>query len=299
MSVKPSDMAFDMPTVGEAIEHAEASFIEHEVFFGHGSTEAYDEAVYLVLFALGLPPDELDPYYDQILTQEQCTAIEALVGRRISERVPAAYLTGEAWLMGRRFRVDPRVIIPRSFIAELLEEGLAPWVDDPAQVGRLLDMCTGSACLAILAAQDFPNAQVDAVDLSPDALAVAVQNVADYELESRVRLHRSDLFAALPAARYDVIICNPPYVNATSMGQLPPEYHHEPELALAGGTDGMDLIRVLLRDAPRFLADDGILVLEIGNERPFFEQAFPTLAPIWLSTSAGDDQVLLLRRDQL
>jgi ribosomal protein L3 glutamine methyltransferase len=290
---------FDLPTVGEAIEFTEAAFIEREVFFGHGSTEAYDEAVYLVLFALGLPPDELDPYYDNLLTPEQASAVEALVSRRINERVPAAYLTGEAWLMGRRFRVDPRVIIPRSFIAELLEEGLAPWVEDPDHVGRVLDMCTGSACLAILAAQDFPNAQVDAVDLSADALAVAGQNVADYELESRVRLHRSDLFATLPAARYDVIICNPPYVNATSMSTLPLEYLHEPELALAGGTDGMDLIRVLLRDAPAFMADHGILVLEIGNERAFFEKAFPGLEPVWLSTSAGDDQVLLLRRDQL
>jgi ribosomal protein L3 glutamine methyltransferase len=290
---------FDLPTVGEAIEFTEAAFIEREVFFGHGSTEAYDEAVYLVLFALGLPPDELELYYDNLLTREQASAVEALVSRRINERVPAAYLTGEAWLMGRRFRVDPRVIIPRSFIAELLEEGLAPWVEDPDQVGRVLDMCTGSACLAILAAQDFPNAQVDAVDLSADALAVAVQNVADYGLASRVRLHRSDLFATLPTARYDVIICNPPYVNATSMSTLPLEYLHEPELALAGGTDGMDLIRVLLRDAPAFMADNGILVLEIGNERTFFEKAFPGLEPVWLSTSAGDDQVLLLRRDQL
>ena len=303
MSNKPSnnaaDMSFDMPTVGEVIDHAESRFLETEVFFGHGSLEAYDEAVYLVLFALGLPPDELDPYLDQILSEEQFAAIDTLINRRIDERVPAAYLTGEAWLMGRSFRVDPRVIIPRSFIAELLEEGLSPWVEDPAQVGRMLDMCTGSGCLAILAAQDFPNAQVDAVDLSSDALAVAVQNVADYELESRVRLHRSDLFASLPAARYDVIICNPPYVNADSMNALPPEYHHEPELALAGGTDGMDLIRVLLRDAPRFMSDTGILVLEIGNERDFFEKAFPKLEPVWLSTSAGDDQVLLLRRDQL
>jgi ribosomal protein L3 glutamine methyltransferase len=299
MSDKAADMSFDMPTVGEVIDHAESRFLETEVFFGHGSLEAYDEAVYLVLFALGLPPDELDPYLDQILSEEQFAAIETLINRRIDERVPAAYLTGEAWLMGRSFRVDPRVIIPRSFIAELLEEGLSPWVEDPAQVGRLLDMCTGSACLAILAAQDFPNAQVDAVDLSSDALAVAVQNVADYELEARVRLHRSDLFASLPAARYDVIICNPPYVNASSMNALPPEYHHEPELALAGGTDGMDLIRVLLRDAPRFMSDTGILVLEIGNERDFFEKAFPKLEPVWLSTSAGDDQVLLLRRDQL
>lgn len=299
MSDKAANMSFDMPTVGEVIDHAESRFLETEVFFGHGSLEAYDEAVYLVLFALGLPPDELDPYLDQILSEEQFAAIETLINRRIDERVPAAYLTGEAWLMGRSFRVDPRVIIPRSFIAELLEEGLSPWVEDPAQVGRLLDMCTGSGCLAILAAQDFPNAQVDAVDLSTDALAVAVQNVADYELESRVRLHRSDLFASLPAARYDVIICNPPYVNADSMNALPPEYHHEPELALAGGTDGMDLIRVLLRDAPRFMSDTGILVLEIGNEREFFEKAFPKLEPVWLSTSAGDDQVLLLRRDQL
>jgi len=299
VSDNAADMSFDMPTVGEVIDHAESRFLETEVFFGHGSLEAYDEAVYLVLFALGLPPDELDPYLDQILSEEQFAAIETLINRRIDERVPAAYLTGEAWLMGRSFRVDPRVIIPRSFIAELLEEGLSPWVEDPAQVGRMLDMCTGSACLAILAAQDFPNAQVDAVDLSTDALAVAVQNVADYELESRVRLHRSDLFASLPAARYDVIICNPPYVNADSMNALPPEYHHEPELALAGGTDGMDLIRVLLRDAPRFMSDTGILVLEIGNERDFFEKAFPKLEPVWLSTSAGDDQVLLLRRDQL
>lgn len=287
-------------TVAQAIDAVEARLLDSDVFFGHGSLDAYDEAVYLTLFAMGLPPHELDPYLDQTLTEEQRATLATFMNRRIDERIPAAYLTGEAWLMGRRFRVDPRVIIPRSFIAELLEvEGLSPWLGDGEHVARALDMCTGSGCLAILAAQAFPAAQVDAVDLSEDALAVATQNVADYELTDRLHLHRSDLFAALPAARYDVILCNPPYVNAGSMAQLPDEYRHEPDLALAGGEDGMDLIRVLLRDVPRFLTDDGILVLEIGNERPFFERAFPDLDPVWLPTSAGDDQVLLLHRSQL
>ncbi len=287
-------------TVAQAIDAVEARLLDSDVFFGHGSLDAYDEAVYLTLFAMGLPPHELDPYLDQTLTEEQRSTLATFMNRRIDERIPAAYLTGEAWLMGRRFRVDPRVIIPRSFIAELLEvEGLSPWLGDGENVTRALDMCTGSGCLAILAAQAFPSAQVDAVDLSEDALAVATQNVADYELTDRLHLHRSDLFAALPAARYDVILCNPPYVNAGSMAQLPNEYRHEPDMALAGGEDGMDLIRVLLRDVPRFLTDDGILVLEIGNERPFFERAFPDLDPVWLPTSAGDDQVLLLHRSQL
>src|SRR5690606_12749353 len=199
---------------------------------------------------------------------------------------------------GHRFQVDPRVIVPRSPIAELLDQGLAPWVE-PANVEAALDMCTGSGCLAILAALAFPQAHVDAVDVSADALEVARRNVADYALQDRLALRRSDLFDDLPARAYDVIVCNPPYVNSASMADLPAEYRHEPALALAGGADGMDLVRRILRDAPRYLAPGGVLVLEIGHEREHFEAAFPALEPVWLETEAASDQILLLTREQL
>lgn len=297
-AVDPAELR-SLRTVRDMLRYAVSRMNAAGVVFGHGTLDAFDEAAYMVLHSLHLPIDRLDPFIDAAILDTERDAIVKLLDQRIEQRVPAPYLTHEAWLHGRSFYVDERVLIPRSFIAELLNDALAPWVEDPYQVEWVLDMCTGSGCLAIVAAETFPHAQVDAVDLSADALEVARRNVDDYGLQERVALHQSNLFADVPAAQYDVILCNPPYVNSASMATLPPEYLHEPQLALAGGADGMDLVRVLLEQAAAFLSPTGILVLEIGHERAYFEQAFPHLDPVWLSTSAGDDQVLLLRQDQL
>lgn len=286
-------------TIRELIRYAVSRFNGAGLVFGHGSDNAYDEAVYLVLFSLHLAPDTLEPFLDAHVLREESARVLDLIDERVRTRKPAAYLTHEAYLQGHRFYVDERVIVPRSPISELLQDSLAPWVADPYAVGRVLDMCTGSGCLAILAALAFPDAEVDAVDLSADALKVAERNVTEYGLQDRVRLHESNLFSALAPARYDVIICNPPYVNQQSMDTLPQEFRAEPALALAGGTDGMDLVRTILRDAPQFLNDDGIIVLEIGHERAFFEAAFPQIEPMWLQTGATEDHLLLLTRDQL
>lgn len=286
-------------TIRELIRYAVSRFNAAHLVFGHGSDNAYDEAVYLVLFSLHLPPDTLEPFLDAHVLREESVRVLDLIEERVKTRVPAAYLTREAYLQGHRFYVDSRVIVPRSPISELLTTSLSPWVSDPYGVERVLDMCTGSGCLAILAALAFPDAQVDAVDLSPEALEVAKRNVDTYALQGRLQLHASNLFASLPAAKYDVIICNPPYVNETSMQELPQEFRAEPSMALAGGTDGMDLVRTILRDAPDFMADKGIIVLEIGHERDHFEAAFPHLEPVWLQTEMAGDQLLLLTRDQL
>jgi ribosomal protein L3 glutamine methyltransferase len=289
----------ELQTLRDLIRYGVSRFNEARVALGHGSDNAYDEAVYLVLHSLHLPPDTLEPFLDARVTAEERARVLDLLDRRVTERLPAAYLTQEAWLRGHRFYVDQRVIVPRSPIAELLDQGLSPWVRDPFEVTRALDMCTGSGCLAILTALAFPNAEVDAVDISPDALEVARRNVDDYGLQDRLSLHRSNLFDTLPAAAYNVIVCNPPYVNSQSMDELPDEYRHEPELALAGGTDGMDLVRRILQAAPQYLAPEGVLVLEIGHERDHFEAAFPELEPVWLDTEQASDQILLLTREQL
>ena len=289
----------NLRTVRDLIRYAISRFNAAGIALGHGTLDVFDEAVYLILHTLHLPIDRLEPFLDAAVLDEERTAVIGIIERRIAERLPAPYLTKEAWLRGRRFYVDERVIVPRSYIAELLDDGLAPWIDDPYSVEWVLDMCTGSGCLAIAAAETFPHAQVDAVDISKDALDVARINVDDYGLQDRVALHQSNLFEKLPPAQYDLIICNPPYVNTGSMDALPPEYRHEPGIALAGGADGMDLIRPLLAQAADFLQPHGILVLELGHEKAYFEQAFPQLDPIWLSTSGGDDKVLLLRQDQL
>lgn len=289
----------ELLTLRDLIRYGVSRLNAAGVALGHGSDNAWDEAVYLVLHALHLPLDTLEPFLDaRVLDKERARVLD-LIDRRVTERLPAAYLTNEAWLRGHRFYVDQRVIVPRSPIAELLDQGLAPWVADPAEVGRVLDMCTGSGCLAILGALAFPHAQVDAVDVSSDALEVARRNVEDYGLEDRLALHQSNLFESLPAQRYDVIICNPPYVNSGSMDVLPEEYRHEPQLALAGGADGMDLVRRILEAAPRYLSENGVLVLEIGHERLFFEAAFPELSPMWLDTEQASDQILLFTREQL
>jgi ribosomal protein L3 glutamine methyltransferase len=270
---------------------------EAGVCFGHGTSNAFDEAVWLVLWRLGLPLDDLDGVADRMLSADQQAAIEALVAERITRRVPAAYLTGEAWLQGVPFTIDERAIVPRSLIAEALCDGsLDPWL--PAGTPRVLDLCTGNGSLAVLAALAWPTAVVSATDLSEDALAVARINVERHGLGQRITLHAGDGLTAAPGL-HDLIVCNPPYVNAQSMAALPAEYRAEPPLALAGGADGMDFVRGLLRDAPAHLAPGGALVIEIGHERAHFDAAFPALQPLWLSTSAGDDQVLLLEREQI
>lgn len=289
----------ELLTLRDLIRYGVSRLNAAQVALGHGSDNAWDETVYLVLHALHLPLDTLEPFLDARVLSEERNRVLELIDRRVTERVPAAYLTNEAWLRGHRFYVDARVIVPRSPIAELLDEGLSPWVQDAQAVDSVLDMCTGSGCLAILSALAFPYAQVDAVDVSPDALEVARRNVDDYGLADRLALHQSDLFDNLPERQYDVIVCNPPYVNSGSMDVLPQEYRHEPHLALAGGTDGMDLVRRILQAAPRYLSENGVLVLEIGHERDFFEAAFPELSPVWLDTEEASDQLLLLTREQL
>jgi ribosomal protein L3 glutamine methyltransferase len=287
-------------TLRDLLRYAVSRFTEAELAFGHGTATAYDEAAYLLLHTLHLPIDTLDPFLDARLLPDEIERVLSVVNRRAGERVPASYITNEAWMHGRRFYVDERVIVPRSFIGELLEDALQPWVDHADDVSDVLELCTGSGCLAILTAHAFGNAVVDAVDVSTDALAVAQSNIELHGLRDRVRTLRSDLLAQVPPdRRYDLIVCNPPYVNEQSMRALPPEYRHEPRLALAGGDDGMDLVRRILADAPRFMAPEGLLVLEIGHERAHFEAAFPELDPVWLDTADTTDQILLLRRAQL
>lgn len=286
-------------TVRDWLRFAVSRFNEAKLFFGHGSDNAFDEAAYLILATLHLPLDRLDPFLDASLTHAEAESLKTVIERRVTERVPAAYLTRESWLAGHRFYVDERVIVPRSFIAELLAEQLVPWVDDADSVARVLDLCTGSGCLAILAAEAFAHARVDAVDLSQDALDVAARNVADYGLGKRIDLHKSDLFAALNGRTYDVIVSNPPYVNAESVAALPPEYQAEPALALGSGADGLDATRRILAEARAHLNPGGLLVVEIGHNRDILEAAFPTLPFVWLDTAGGDQFVFLLRREDL
>ncbi|WP_175940119.1 50S ribosomal protein L3 N(5)-glutamine methyltransferase [Caballeronia sp. BCC1704] len=292
-------MALPFTTVRDLLRFGVSRFTEAGLSFGHGSTNAYDEAAYLILHTLHLPLDTLEPFLDARLLDTEIDAVMQVIERRAKERVPAAYITQEAWMHGHRFYVDERVIVPRSFIGELLQDGLQPYVPDPDHVTRVLELCTGSGCLAILAAQAFENADIDAVDISADALAVARRNVDDYGLQDRIALHEGDLYAPLSPARYEVIITNPPYVNATAMKALPEEYRHEPELALAGGADGMDVVRRIVRDAGKWLTEDGVLVVEIGNERANVEAALGGLDLVWLSTSAGDDNVFLIQAADL
>jgi ribosomal protein L3 glutamine methyltransferase len=289
----------ELSTLRDLLRFSISRFNEAELFFGHGSDNAWDEAAYLLLHTLRLPPDRLEPFLDARLTRTERAAALRIVERRIVERLPAAYLTQEAWLGDYRFYVDERVIVPRSFIAELLNEQLAPWIEDPWSIDSVLDLCTGSGCLGILAAQAFPNATLDAVDISADALAVARRNVDDYGLASRMQLLQSNAFAALKDRRYDLIISNPPYVNAESMSSLPEEYRREPQLALASGEDGLDLVRQILLQADEHLKPGGLLVVEIGHNREQLEAAFPNTPFTWLDTSAGDQYVFLLHKDAL
>lgn len=286
-------------TVRDYIRYAVSRFNAAQLFFGHGSDNAWDEAVYLTLHTLNLPLDRLEPFLEARLLSHERELLLDIYTRRCQDRLPAAYLTHEAWLGDHRFYVDDRVIVPRSFIAELLDEQLTPWIDDPWAIESALDLCTGSGCLAILTALAFPNAEVAAVDLSEDALAVAERNVADYHLTDRVELIQSDAFAKLAGRKFDLIVSNPPYVNAKSVAALPPEYLHEPELALGSGEDGLDFTRIILREAKKHLTENGILIVEIGHNRDDLEAAYPTLPFTWLDTAAGDEFVFLLHAADL
>ncbi|HNT39324.1 MAG TPA: 50S ribosomal protein L3 N(5)-glutamine methyltransferase [Rubrivivax sp.] len=284
-------------TLIETVERAAARLDAAGVRFGHGTDNAFDEAAWLVLWRLGLPLHALDEAAARELSADDAAAVDALVAQRIATRRPAAYLTGEAWLHGLPFFVDERVIVPRSPIAEVIVEGLAePWLAAPPQ--RILDLCTGNGSLAVFAALAWPQARVDATDVSADALAVAARNVERHGLASRVRLRRGDGLAAAEG-RYELVLCNPPYVTRAAMQALPDEYRAEPALALAGGDDGMDVVRALLPALPAHLAPGGVLLLEVGHERAHFEAAFPRLQPLWIETSAGADAVLLLTAEDL
>ena len=288
-------------TVIELIESGAAQLAQAGVSFGHGTTNAFDEAAWLVLWQLGLPLDSPlegpDSVANQPVDPEKYAQTASLLIARIETRKPAAYLTHEAWLQGVPFYVDERAIVPRSLIAEVLVSGaIDPWLSETTH--RVLDLCTGNGSLAILAAMAFPDVVVDAADISTDALAVARINVNKHKLQDRITLLTSDGLAGV-SGPYDLIVCNPPYVNAQSMATLPEEFKAEPTLALAGGADGMDFIRQLLRDVPEHMTAQAVLLLEIGNERPHFEAAFPSLEVVWLETSAGEDQVLLVTREAL
>lgn len=293
------DQLKELVTIRDWVRFFVSEMNRLQVFFGHGSSNSLDEAVYLVQSILYLPLSDISPFLDARVLESEKAKLTDCLKRRTVDREPASYITGQAWLTGHSFKVDPRVIIPRSFLAELLEDRLTPWLDNPDMPCRVLDLCCGSACLGILAALALPNAEVDCIDLSSEALAVAQANVMDYQLQDRVRLIESDLYNQLGSEKYDIILTNPPYVNENSMASLPKEYLHEPRMALAGGDDGMNLIDTILRQAPRYLNNDGMLFCELGNEREFFEQRYPTLPALWLEVSAGEDQVFMIRKEDL
>ncbi|HEY8888056.1 MAG TPA: 50S ribosomal protein L3 N(5)-glutamine methyltransferase [Gallionella sp.] len=294
-----SEAAQNLHSVRDYLRFAVSRFNQAKLFFGHGSSDAYDEAAYLILHTLHLPLDRLEPFLDAHLTDGERAEVLNIIHRRVEHRIPAAYLTHQAFLGEFSFYVDERVIVPRSFISELLLEQLSPWIAEPEEINSVLDLCTGSGCLAILAAHAFPFSSVDAVDLSPAALAVAERNVADYQLQDRVSLIESDMFAKLDGKQYDLIISNPPYVDAESVAALPQEYLHEPKLALGSGRDGLDATRLILKHAAQHLTENGILIVEIGHNRDVLEAAYPSLPFTWLDVSAGDEFVFMLHRNDL
>ena len=295
-----SEQLAELVTVRDWLRYAVTRFNRAGIFCGHGVSNTYDEAVWLILATLALPPDRLEPFLDACIPSGERVALLENIACRADERIPTAYLVREAWLGGYRFHVDGRVIVPRSWFAELLDSNaFAPWIEDPETVTAALDMCTGSGCLAILMAEAFPNADIVATDISPDALDVAQSNIAEYGLDERIEPVQSDLFDALDARLFDLIVCNPPYVTTESMEQLPPEYLHEPALALAAGEDGLDIVRRLISEAARHLHPGGILAVEIGRNCHLVENAFPSLPFTWLTTRSGVDGVFVLKREDL
>jgi ribosomal protein L3 glutamine methyltransferase len=293
------DAQANLRSLRDVLRYAVTRFNERPIFFGHGQVDAFDEAAFLVTRAMKLPLERMEVFLDAFLTHAEINTLIELIERRVKKRVPVAYLLGEAWLQGYRFCVDSRVIIPRSFIAEVLKDHLAPWVTDPGAVRSVLDLCTGSGCLAVIAADLFTNAKVDAIDISVDALAVAARNIEDYGLGDRVHVTESDLFQALGTSRYDLILCNPPYVTDQALSKLPREYSHEPTLALAGGPDGLDVVRRVVSEARAHLNPQGLLVVEVGDGRAAVEHEYPRLPLTWATTSAGDDMVFVARAEDL
>jgi ribosomal protein L3 glutamine methyltransferase len=285
-------------TIRDWLRYSVSRLEESGVFFGHGTDNAYDESVWLVMSALHLPLDTLDNFLDARITKEEAKYLAHLIERRVTERVPTAYLLREAWLKGFKFYVDERVIVPRSFIAELLEDGLAPWVEYPEMVESAADICTGSGCLGVLLAYAFPNASVDVVDISPDAIAVANINIKNYGLADQITAVQSDMFSGLKGKKYDLIISNPPYVDAPAMSALPQEYRNEPQIALGSGVAGLDHTHILLKEAKKYLNDDGILVVEIGHNRDALLDAYPELPFTWLDVESGNEFVFLLTKEQ-
>ena len=293
------DAQANLRTLRDVLRYAVTRFSESELAFGHGQVDAFEEAAFIVMRTLQLPLPRLDFFADAYLTHGEINGLLQTIERRVKKRVPAAYLLNEAWLQGYKFYVDERVVIPRTFIAELLHDDLHPWVQDVDAITDVLDLCTGSGCLAIMAADLFPNAKVDAVDSSAEALQVAARNVSDYHFDDRITLIKSDLFTAVTNKRYDVILCNPPYVTDAAMAKLPKEYTHEPRAALAGGPDGMKLVKTIVRQARGHMKRGGVLIVEVGDGRAAAEKTFGDLPLAWLTTSAGDDMVFLANQEHL
>ena len=289
----------ELMSIRDWVRYAVSQFEASDIFYGHGTNNAYDEAVWLIMSALHLPMDTLDNFFDARLTSAECSKLAGFIDQRINQHTPTAYLLKEAWLQGLKFYVDERVLIPRSFIAELLNNDLSPWIEFPEMIESAADICTGSACLGVLLAGSFPNASIDVIDISQDAIDVANINIANYGLQDQVSAIKSDMFSALKGKKYDLIISNPPYVDAPSMAALPMEYQNEPQLALGSGDDGLDHTHTLLREAAQYLNDDGILIVEIGHNRDALEQAYPNLVFNWLEVSSGTEFVFLLTKEQL
>lgn len=289
-----------LKTIRDWIRYAVSQFEQSDIFYGHGADNSYDEAVWLVMSALHLPHDTLDNFVDAALTIKEREHLENLIDRRVKQHTPTAYLVNEAWLHDYQFYVDERVIVPRSFIAELLlDDSLSPWIEFPEMVESAADLCTGSGCLGILLAHAYPNATVDVIDISPDAIDVCNINIANYGLEAQVSAIKSDMFTALDGKTYDVIISNPPYVDAESMERLPGEYRQEPQLALGSGTAGLDHTHTILAKAADYLTDNGVLIVEIGHNRDALFEAYPDIPFTWLETSGSNEFVFLLTKAQL
>ena len=295
---KYDEVLASLKTIRDFLRYAVSQFNEAELFFGHGNDNAYDEAAYLILHTLNLPLDTLTPFLDARLLQNEKALLLQLINRRVNERIPLAYLTRQAWQGEYEFYVDERVIVPRSFIYELLGETLRPWIEYDELIHHALDLCTGSGALAIQLAHHYPEANIDAIDISIDALEVASVNVQAYGFENRINLIHTDLFTGIDGT-YDLIVSNPPYVDAESVAELPDEYLHEPELALGSGIDGLDATRIILQQAAKYLNPQGVLLVEIGHNRDVLEAAFPELPFTWLNTSGGDGFVFLLTREDL
>ena len=290
----------ELLTIRDWLRYAVSRFENSDIFYGHGTDNAYDEAVWLIMSGLHLPHDTLNNFLDARLTTEERTKLAGFIEARISKHTPTAYLLKESWLQGYKFFVDERVLIPRSFIAELLvNDGLQPWIEYPELVNSAADICTGSGCLGVLLADAYPDAEIDVIDISPDAIDVCNINIANYGLQDRVHAIKSDMFSALKGKQYDLIISNPPYVDAPSMAELPAEYRNEPQLALGSGTAGLDHTHTILREAANYLTDDGILIVEIGHNRDALIEAYPELPFTWLEVSSGDEFVFLLTKSQL